>query len=132
MEEALRTAMASPSDRLEQEREKLRQLCGSERERRSSERWGVELPVESWLQLEDSEGGLRSKRIPVELIDLSAIGVAVRLTRGPDLRQGQRGLLISQSPDTEAGLQWVRCCWLRRQGEQIEAGLAFEPAAAGP
>lgn len=111
---------------LEQELAKLRQLSHDDHNRRDSQRWPVELPLDGWLELDDDA----SAPIPVVLMDLSSGGVAVVLRSGSPVRTGQRGRLITQAHGGGCGARPVRCCWLRLQDDLLTVGLAFEPDAA--
>jgi hypothetical protein len=110
---------------LQLELAKLRLICTGLGNRRASERWPIELPLEGWLDVDDGS----ADPIPVELVDLSSGGVAVVLAAEPALQPGQRGLLITQAHGGGCGSRAVRCCWQRSQLWLQVAGLAFESGA---
>jgi hypothetical protein len=104
---------------------KLRVLSSSSGNRRASERWPVELPLEGWLQLE----GQPEPPIPVELVDLSSGGVSVVLAAEHGVRPGERGVLITQAHGCGCGQREVRCCWQRTHPKHPHLqrlGLSFE------
>jgi len=109
---------------------KLRLLCTGRAERRASERWPVELPLEGWLQLEgEATPGEPDPAIPVDLVDLSSGGVQVVLAADQPVRPGQQGVLITQAHGGGCGRRPVRCCWQKphpQQGQLQCLGLAFE------
>lgn len=108
--------------------EQLRELCNSPGERRASERWPVELPLDAWLQL---DGGC-APPIPVDLLDLSSGGVQVVLASHHMVRPGRGGVLISQThggrDGGSCGSRRVQCRWQRPHPQQPDRqclGLAF-------
>ncbi|MEB3351527.1 MAG: PilZ domain-containing protein [Cyanobacteriota bacterium] len=123
---ASQTGLPTPNQ-LELELAKLRLICDGIGNRRASERWPIELPLEGWLDLEEGP----SEPIPVELVDLSSGGVAVALGAEPALQPGQRGRLITQAHGGGCGSRAVRCCWQRSQLWLQVVGLAFESCANG-
>jgi hypothetical protein len=114
---------------LELELLKLRALSGTNTNRRASDRWPVELPLEGWLQL----AGEPEPPIPVNLVDLSSGGVSVELTADHTVRPGQQGVLITQAHGCGCGQRQVRCCWQRPhpQHQHLQhLGLSFEALPA--
>jgi hypothetical protein len=108
--------------------EQLRELRNGPGERRSFERWPVDLRLEAWLQL-DREC---EPPIPVELLDLSSGGAQVALAGDHRMGPGQGGLLISQthgeSCGGDCGSRRVQCRWQRPHPQQPLRqclGLAF-------
>ncbi|MEB3185640.1 MAG: PilZ domain-containing protein [Cyanobacteriota bacterium] len=120
------TGQPTPNQ-LELELAKLRLICQGIGNRRASERWPIDLPLEGWLAVDAGP----SEPIPVELVDLSSGGVAVLLGAEPALQPGQRGRLITQAHGGGCGSRAVRCCWQRSQLWLQVAGLAFESATPG-
>lgn len=130
-----RQAPSGPPPTPEELLQTLRLLCNGSGERRASERWPVELPLEGWLQLEGNHNGAGSSQggdlppIPVDLVDISSGGVQVWLGAQHAVPVGQRGVLITQAHGGGCGYRQVRCCWQRPhpQHPQLQClGLAFD------
>lgn len=104
--------------------EELRVLCHGPQERRASQRWPVELPLEGWLQLD----GEPEPPIPVDLLDLSGSGVQVVLDSHAAVWPGRGGVLITQAHGGGCGRRRVQCHWQRPHPQQPLRqclGLAF-------